>query len=31
MIITKGENHTYKTYNTQQKGKLERKIVLSCN
>jgi len=27
MIIAKRENHTYRTYNKQQKGKLEWKIV----
>jgi len=27
----KRENHRYKTYNKQQKGKLELKVILSCN
>jgi len=31
MIIAKRENHTYGTYNKQQKGKLERKTYLSYN
>jgi len=31
MIIAKRENHTYRTYNKQQKGKLEPKNSLSCS